>query len=235
MPFEDVMKISRVLSGIVVASAIALGAVATTRGQTRPSDAVVPFKIQVPDAVLRDLKERLARTRFPEELPGAAWDYGTDLDYLKELVAYWRDRFDWRAQERRLNQFDQFTTKIDGLTSTSSTSGRRSRTPCRCVLTHGWPGSIVEFNKVIGPLTDPVKYGGRAADAFHVVALSLPGFGFSGKPRDRGYSPDESADIIAKLMARLGYTRYGRRAGTGAASSAASRPSRTRRTSPDCT
>ena len=207
------LKTLRLPAGIVVAAAVALGAVATTGSQTRPPDAVVPFKIQVPDAVLRDLKERLARTRFPEELPGAAWDYGTDINYLKSLVTYWRDRYDWRAQERRLNQFDQFTTEIDGLTIHFIHQRSKEPNAMPLAITHGWPGSIYEFNKVIGPLTDPVKYGGRAADAFHVVAISLPGFGFSGKPRDRGYSPEKAADIIAKLMARLGYPRYGLQGG----------------------
>lgn len=173
------------------------------------SDAIVPFKIQVPDETLRDLKARLARTRFPDEIPGTGWDYGTDLAYLKSLVAYWRDRFDWRAQERKLNEFDQYKTTIDGLEI--HFIHQRSKVPNAFPLavTHGWPGSIVEFTKVIGPLTDPVKYGGRAEDAFNVVAISLPGFGFSGKPADRGYSPEKMGTIIAKLMARLGYQRYG--------------------------
>jgi pimeloyl-ACP methyl ester carboxylesterase len=173
------------------------------------SDAIVPFKIQVPDETLRDLKARLARTRFPDEIPGTGWDYGTDLAYLKSLVAYWRDRFDWRAQERKLNEFDQYKTTIDGIEI--HFIHQRSKVPNAFPLavTHGWPGSIVEFTKIIGPLTDPVKYGGRVEDAFNVVAISLPGFGFSGKPAERGYSPEKMGTIIAKLMARLGYQRYG--------------------------
>jgi microsomal epoxide hydrolase len=174
-----------------------------------PGDAVIPYKIQVPDSVLSDLKTRLARTRFPDQLKNVGWDYGTDPAYLRSLVEYWRDRFDWRAQERRLNQFDQFTTIIDGLRI--HFIHQKSKVPYALplVLTHGWPGSIDEFHKVIGPLTDPVKYGGRAEDAFSVVAISLPGFGFSDRPTVRGYSPARMAGIIAKLMARLGYTRYG--------------------------
>jgi len=182
---------------------------AATRPANRNADAIVPFKIQVPDEVLRDLKARLARTRLNGEIPGTGWDYGTDLTYLKSLVAYWRDSFDWRAQERRLNGFDQFKTRIDGLDI--HFIHQRSKVPNAfpLVLTHGWPGSIVEFTKIIGPLTDPAKYGGRAEDAFNVVAISLPGFGFSGKPQERGYSPEKMASIIATLMARLGYERYG--------------------------
>ncbi len=183
---------------------------ATLAGQARTADeAIVPFKIQVPDAVLRNLKERLGRTRFPDQLQNVGWDYGADPAYIRPLVEYWRDRFDWRAQERRLNELDQFTTKIDGLTIHFIHQKSRVPNAMPLVLTHGWPGSIYEFHKIIGPLTDPVKYGGRPEDAFTVVAISLPGFGFSERPAARGYSPEKMADIIATLMARLGYTRYG--------------------------
>ncbi len=186
---------------------------ATSSGPAAADEAIVPFKINVPDSVLRDLKERLARTRFPDQLQNVGWDYGTDPAYLKPLVEYWRDRFDWRAQERRLNEFDQFTTTIDGLKIHFIHQKSKVANAMPLVLTHGWPGSIYEFNKVIGPLTDPVKFGGRPEDAFNVVAISLPGFGFSERPKDRGYSPEKMAGIIAKLMARLGYTRYGAQGG----------------------
>ena len=175
--------------------------------------AIVPFKIHVADAVLADLKDRLARTRFPGEIANSNWDYGTNLAYLKELVAYWRDRYDWRAAERRLNQFDQFTTNIDGLDIHFIHQRSTNPNAMPIAITHGWPGSIVEFTKIIGPLTDPAAHGGNASDSFHVVAISLPGFGFSGKPTERGYSPERIAGIIAKLMARLGYTRYGLQGG----------------------
>src|SRR5258708_19089910 len=201
--------------GAATALALALAAVASaefarspqvpsgaTRADSRGADTIVPFKIQVPDEVLRDLKARLARTRFPDEIPATGWDYGTDLTYLKSLVAYWRDRFDWRAQERRLNEFDQYKTTIDALEIHFIHQKSKVPNAFPLAVTHGWPGSIVEFTKIIGPLTDPVKYGGRAEDAFNVVAISLPGFGFSGKPEDRGYSPEEIGTIIAKLMAR---------------------------------
>jgi len=182
---------------------------APARSAGAGSDAIVPFRIHVSDDALRDLKARLARTRFPDEIPGTGWDYGTDLAYLKSLVAYWQDRFDWRAQERKLNEFDQFKTTIDGIEIHFIHQKSKVPNAFPLAVTHGWPGSIVEFTKIIGPLTDPVKYGGRAEDAFDVVAISLPGFGFSGKPKDRGYSPEKIGTIIAKLMARLGYQRYG--------------------------
>lgn len=132
---------------------------------------------------------------------------------LKELVTYWRETFDWRAQERRLNQFEQFQTNIDGVDV--HFIHRRSKQPnaLPLLITHGWPGSFVEFTKIIGPLTDPVAHGGRAQDAFDVVVPSIPGYGFSGKPRGPGYGPQQMAMIFAKLMARLGYTRYAAQGG----------------------
>jgi pimeloyl-ACP methyl ester carboxylesterase len=176
-------------------------------------DAIVPFTIHVDDAVLADLNQRLAHTRFPGEIANSDWDYGTNLAYLKELVTYWRDRYDWRAAERRLNQFDQFKTNIDGLDVHFIHQRSKNPNAMPIAITHGWPGSVVEFTKVIGPLTDPAAHGGNASDSFHVVAISLPGFGFSGKPTERGYSPERIAGIVAKLMARLGYTRYGLQGG----------------------
>ena len=126
---------------------------------------------------------------------------------------YWRDTFDWRAQERKLNELPQFKTTIDGIDVHFIHVKSKEPHAFPLAMTHGWPGSVVEFTKVIGPLTDPVKYGGRAEDAFDIVAISLPGFGFSGKPDERGYSPEKMGTIIAKLMARLGYTRYGLQGG----------------------
>lgn len=198
---------------IVIVVAVT-GATALARAQSAAtSDAIVPFKIQVPETVLRDLQTRLRNTRFPQEIPNTNWDYGTDLAYLRSLVSYWRDDFDWRAQERKLNELPQFKTTIDGLEIHFIHVKSREPRAFPLALTHGWPGSIVEFTKVLGPLTDPVRFNGRAEDAFDVVAISLPGFGFSEKPRERGYSPEKIGTLIAKLMARLGYTRYGLQGG----------------------
>ena len=173
------------------------------------AEAIVPFSIRVPDTVLNDLKARLTRARFPDEPEGAGWDYGMSLGYLKELVAYWRDRFDWRAQERRLNQFNQFKTRLDGLDVHFIHQRSKYPNALPLLLLNGWPSSIDEYSKVIGPLTDPVAYGGRAEDAFNVVIPSMPGYGFSEKPRQRGYGNEAITGDWARLMARLGYSRYG--------------------------
>jgi pimeloyl-ACP methyl ester carboxylesterase len=181
----------------------------TASAQPAASEAIQPFTIRIPDAALADLKARLATTRLPEPLQGDGWTHGTDIAYLRQLLAYWHTGFDWRAQERRLNQLEQFTTTIDGLTV--HFVHRRSKNPnaLPLLITHGWPGSFVEFTKIIGPLTDPAAHGGNAADAFHVVMPSLPGFAFSQAPQEAGYDPARIAALEAKLMARLGYTRYG--------------------------
>ena len=182
------------------------------QGQIAPSatdDAVRPFTIRVPEATLLDLKARLARARLPEPLAGPGWDLGTDVAYLRQLIDYWRDRFDWRAQERLLNRMEQFTTTIDGLTIHFVHRRSPHAGAMPLLVTHGWPGSIAEFAKIIGPLTDPAAHGGRTEDAFHVVMPSIPGFGFSTAPRAAGMDPARVAGIEAALMARLGYTRYG--------------------------
>jgi hypothetical protein len=194
----------RILIALIVAG---LPAVCRAQPPAGADAAIKPFTIRVPDAVLADLKARLKSPRVPESLNGDGWTYGTDNTYLKQLIAYWRDRFDWRAQERSLNRFEQFTTNIDGLTI--HFIHRRSKQPnaLPLLITHGWPGSFVEFTKVIDPLVDPAAHGGRAEDAFDVVIPSIPGFAFSEKPRDPGYSPARIAAIESKLMARLGYHR----------------------------
>ncbi len=182
-------------------------------------DAVRPFRIDVPQADLDDLRERLARTRFPAPLPGDGWDTGVPVAYLRGLVGYWRDGYDWRAQETALNQYPQFTTVIDG--QAIHLLHVRSAEPgaLPLVLTHGWPGSFVEFLDVIGPLTDPVAHGGEAADAFHLVIPSLPGFGFSAPVTEPGWDTTRTAAAWAELMRRLGYDRYGSRAVTSAPAS----------------
>ena len=183
--------------------------------EAEPADpeAVRPFTVAVPDAVLEDLRLRLARTRLPDELDGADWDYGMPRGYLSELLAYWRDEYDWRAQEARLNAFDQFRTRIDGIDVHFIHQRSPEPDALPLIITHGWPGSVVEFLEIIGPLADPAAHGGRAEDAFHVVAPSIPGYGFSGHPRQRGFGPEQAADVNAALMARLGYERYGLQGG----------------------
>ncbi|WP_336215206.1 epoxide hydrolase family protein [Nonomuraea sp. LPB2021202275-12-8] len=176
-----------------------------------------PFRIDIPQADLDDLRERLARTRWPDELDGAGWSYGVPVSYAEQLAAYWRDGYDWRAHEAALNEFPQFTTEIDG----QNIHFLHVRSPepdaLPLLVTHGWPGSVVEFMNVIGPLTDPRAHGGDPADAFHVVAPSIPGFGFSGPTRERGWDMNRVARAWKELMSRLGYERYGAQGGdTGA-------------------
>jgi epoxide hydrolase len=167
------------------------------------------FRIEVPDSELDDLRERLLRTRWPEAETVDDWSQGVPLAYLRELCGYWADAYDWRATERRLNALPQFRTEIDGL----GIHFLHVRSPhagaLPLVITHGWPGSIVEFLKVIDPLTDPTTHGGDASDAFHVVCPSLPGYGFSDKPRRTGWGVERIAAAWIQLMARLGYERYG--------------------------
>jgi microsomal epoxide hydrolase len=176
-------------------------------------ETALPFRIEVSDAVLEDLRERLARTRFPDQLEGAGWSYGTELSYLKELCEYWRKKFDWRAQEALLNRFDHFRTDIEG----RATHFIHARSPHEgalpLVITHGWPGSVFEFYKIIAPLSDPESYGGSADDAFHVVCPSVPGYGWSDAPREPGFDVRRVAEVVAKLMAKLGYARYGAQGG----------------------
>lgn len=172
-----------------------------------------PFRIAVPDAVLADLRERLARTRFPDEIPGSGWDYGTELAYLRELVAYWRDGYDWRAAEARLNALPQFRAEVGGLGIHFIHVRGRGPRPFPLVITHGWPGSVAEFVDVIGPLTDPAAHGGDPADAFDVVCPSMPGYGFSDHPREPGMDPERIAALWAELMQGLGYARFGAQGG----------------------
>ena len=168
-----------------------------------------PFRIDIPQADLDDLHDRLARTRWPDELPGVGWSRGVPVGYLRELAEHWRSAYDWRKHEARLNQDPQFTTTIDGqrIHFLHVRSPEPQATPL--LLIHGWPGSIVEFQEVIGPLTDPTAHGGEAADAFHLVIPSLPGFGFSRPLRDTGWSYGRIAGALVELMGRLGYDRYG--------------------------
>ncbi|MCX5195634.1 epoxide hydrolase [Streptomyces sp. NBC_00249] len=172
-------------------------------------DEIRPFRIDVPQADLDDLKDRLARTRWSAGPAGAGWERGVPVGYLRELAAYWATSYDWRKHEAHLNQFPQFTTTVDDadLHFLHLRSPHPGATPL--LLIHGWPGSIVEFLDLTGPLTDPTAHGGDAADAFHLVIPSLPGFGFSGPLTATGWTDGRVAAALAELMARLGYDRYG--------------------------
>ncbi|MFD7520564.1 epoxide hydrolase family protein [Streptomyces niveus] len=174
---------------------------------------VEPFVDDVPQADLDDLATRLAATRWPDELPGAGWSQGVPGHYLRELATYWRTEYDWRAQEAQLNRFPQFTTVIDGATVhfLHIRSARADALPL--LITHGWPGSVVEFLDVIGPLTDPGAHGGDPADAFDLVIPPIPGYGLSGPTREGGWDVHRVALAWAELMRRLGYERYGTQGG----------------------
>ena len=170
---------------------------------------IAPFLIEVAEAELADLRRRLRQTRWPEPELVSDWSQGVPLAYLRELCEYWAGGYDWRVTEARLNALPQFQTVIDGVSIVFAhvRSPRPDALPL--IMTHGWPGSMVEFGKVIGPLSDPAAHGGDAADAFHVVCPSLPGYGFSGKPDRTGWGVERIAAAWAELMARLGYRRYG--------------------------
>jgi epoxide hydrolase len=176
-------------------------------------DLVAPFRIAIPQANLDDLHRRLAATRWPDELPGAGWEYGIPLARVQSLVERWCGGYDWRSREAELNAIPQFTTTIDSqhLHFLHVRSPEPSALPL--ILTHGWPGSVLEFAGLLGALTDPTAHGGQAEDAFHLVVPSLPGFGFSGPTTVRGWTPRRVAHAWAVLMDRLGYHRYGAQGG----------------------
>jgi microsomal epoxide hydrolase len=142
----------------------------------------VPFTMHIPDGEIADLKERLARTRFPDQAPGPAWAYGTDLTYMRDLIPWWREHFDWRAQEARLNALPQFKVPLHGIDLHFIRAEGKGPNPMPLLLMHGWPGSVFEFIEIIPRLTDPARFGGDPRDAFTVIAPSLPGFGLSFRP-----------------------------------------------------
>jgi pimeloyl-ACP methyl ester carboxylesterase len=170
---------------------------------------VEPFRVHVGEDTLADLRDRLARTRWPDQLDGASWDYGTELGYLRALCAYWQSGFDWHKQEALLNQIPQFTADISGMRVHFLHARSPHARALPLIITHGWPGSIFEFYKIIGPLTEPEKFGGHAEDAFHVVAPSMPGYGFSTAPRAPGFNIRRVAETHVRLMEVLDYAHYG--------------------------
>ena len=177
------------------------------------SDAVTPFRISVGDETLADLKARLRKTRWPEQELVDDWSQGVPLKWIREICHYWAEEYDWRAREAHLNRFPQFKTDIDGRGVHFLHVRSKHQDAMPLIITHGWPGSVVEFMKVIEPLTDPTARGGAAGDAFHVVCPSLPGFGFSDKPKAKGFGVERIASCWASLMAQLGYTGYGAQGG----------------------
>lgn len=169
-----------------------------------------PFQINIPQTVLDDLKERLAHTRWTDEVNDSKWDYGTNLEYLKGLVNYWQNNYDWRKQEKELNKFPQFKVEIEGLAIHFIHMRSKGPNPKPLILFHGWPDSFYRYYKVIPMLTEPEKFGGNPADAFDVVVPSQIGFGFSSRPNRRGYRLADSTEKYAKLMSEvLGYKKYG--------------------------
>src|SRR6266446_6553632 len=168
-----------------------------------------PFTIKIADDILADLRARLTRVRWPDNIPGAGWQYGTDLAYLKQLVDYWRDHYDWRAQEMRLNTFRHFTVPLHGIDLHFIHQPGVGPEPLPLLLLHGWPGSVWKFPKLISLLTDPARFGGDARDAFTVIAPSLPGYGFSFRPQQPHFNRVAMADLCAALMTEvLGYPRF---------------------------
>ena len=170
--------------------------------------AIRPFRVRIPEADLADLKRRIAATRWPDRETVADASQGVQLARLQELVRYWATGYDWRKAEAKLNAFPQFMTNIDGIDIHFIHVRSRRKSALPLLITHGWPGSVIELLKVIGPLTDPTAHGGSAEDAFDVVIPSIPGFGFSGKPTSPGWDPEHIARAWAELMKRLGYTRW---------------------------
>ena len=173
-----------------------------------PEEAIKPFRVDVPQATLDDLKARLKATRYPQQIDNDDWAYGMEMGYLKKLCQYWADDFDWRKQETLLNSFDQYMTHIDGHDIHFIHQRAKNPDATPILISHGWPGTISEFLQIIAPLSDPEAHGGKAEDAFHVICPSLPGYGFSGPTQRRGINPVAIAKIFAQLMERLGYSRY---------------------------
>ncbi|MBZ5524676.1 MAG: epoxide hydrolase 1, partial [Acidobacteriia bacterium] len=175
--------------------------------------AIEKFTIHVPDDVLADLRRRLDATRWPDELENAGWDMGSSLSYMKSVADYWRNAYDWRRQEAALNQLPQYRIVLDGFHIHFAHVRGNGPSPMPLIITHGWPGSFAEMLKIIPLLTDPAAHGGSAEDAFDVVIPSLPGYGFSDRPRERGMNPIRVAALWARLMAELGYERFAAQGG----------------------
>jgi pimeloyl-ACP methyl ester carboxylesterase len=174
---------------------------------------LVPFRVKVPEEALEDLRRRLARTRWPDQIAGSGWEYGADLAFLRGLTEYWRDGFDWRAQEEAVNRLPQLRVDVEGVGIHVVRQPGRGPRPLPLLITHGWPGSFLEMMTVLPRLADPAAFGGDPQDAFDVVVPSLPGYGFSDRPAAPGMSNQRIADLWAGLMSALGYERFGAQGG----------------------
>lgn len=182
--------------------------------QSMPEMDIRRFTVRLPEEVLEDLRDRLARTRWPDQLAGSGWAYGSDLDYLKELTDYWRNGFDWRKQEQAINTLLNYRAMVEGAGIHFIYERGKGPDPLPLLITHGWPSSFVEMLKIIPMLTDPVNHGGRAEDSFDVVVPSMPGYGFSDRPDRPGMNVSKISDLFAKLMSQgLGYSRFAARGG----------------------
>lgn len=201
-------RLAAVTAAILVSTAFMPGHAQpkAANGEVTQAPVVVPFKAHIPDEVLVDLRHRLAQAKWPDQLPGTTWEHGADIDTMRRLAEYWEKTYDWRAQEAKINRFEQFETEIDGqrIHFIHQRSPRVDAIPL--LLLHGWPGSIVEFLTLIEPLTNPKD---SDAPAFHVIIPSLPGFGFSGPTKSPGWDTRRMAKAFVVLMDRLGYSRYG--------------------------
>jgi len=203
------MRVRSVLfSAIVISLAISLALHAAPGQSQQKDESIRPFKVRIPQSALVDLRRRIAATRWPDKETVADQSQGAQLVKLQELVRYWGGSYDWREAEAKLNALPQFMTNIDGVDIHFIHVRSRHKNALPVIITHGWPGSVIEQLKIIAPLTDPTAHGGKAEDAFDVVIPSLPGFGFSGRPTGTGWDPDHIARAWAELMKRLGYTRY---------------------------
>jgi len=196
------------IGAALLAGSLVLGKASLCGAQTEQAKpaTIKPFKAHIPDNALADLKRRLAATRWPDQLPGTTWEYGADIRKVRDLAGYWQNGYDWRAQEARINRFDQFTTEIDGQTIHFIHERSQRADAIPVLFIHGWPGSILEFCALIEPLTHPKD---RKTPAFDVIVPSLPGFGFSGPTTSRGWDPRRMAKALIVLMDRLGYPKYG--------------------------
>jgi pimeloyl-ACP methyl ester carboxylesterase len=206
-------KTKKILAGTMLTVALVLqGIIANAQGVSsvaiKPGETIRPFRVNISNASLKDLRKRVQETRWPDQETVADQSQGAKLSRLQGLVQYWGKSYDWKKAEAKLNAYPQFITTIDGVDIHFIHVRSKESNALPIIISHGWPGSVFEMLKVIDPLTNPVAYGGKAEDAFDVVIPSLPGFGFSGKPTERGWEPDRIAKAWAVLMNRLGYTRY---------------------------